>query len=227
MQINTIRLRAILGWLGMLLPWIVLSQCLVCGYGLPDSISSTYYLPPTVTSFMIILGSSSLLLISYKGYDKQDDIICTLSGVFALLICLFPCETSNLIVHWPNHDIPLIVGTFQLPEQVSSIVHNTSAVLFFILLAYNSFFLFTKSSGNMTKNKKKRNIIYRICGAGMFLSFVFLAPVSIFDVWGGIWAIETVALTFFGISWLTKSDIYPWLFCDTAQEDVVNHNAQQ
>ena len=79
----------------------------------------------------------------------------------------------------------------------------------------------------MTKNKKKRNIIYRICGAGMFLSFVFLAPVSIFDVWGGIWAIETVALTFFGISWLTKSDIYPWLFCDTAQEDVVNHNAQQ
>ena len=225
MQINTLRLRSILGWCGMLLPWIVLIACLIFGYGFPDSISATYYLPPTVTPFMIILGAAGVLLISYKGYDKHDDIICTLAGICGLLICLFPCETEDLILHWPNANLPEVVGTFQLPQQVSSIIHNVSAILFFCLLAYNSFFLFTKSGGEMTAKKKKRNCIYRVCGIGMIASFLFLIPVSIFDIWGGIWVIEAVALMFFGISWLTKSDVYSWLFCDTAHKEDPMDNA--
>lgn len=224
MKINTLRLRALLGWLGMLLPWIVLALCLVFGYGFPDSISSTYYLAPTITPFMIILGAAGILLISYVGYDKQDDIICTLAGIFGLLICFFPCGTKDLIIHWINETLPTIVGTFQLPENTSSIIHNVSAIAFFGLLAYNSFFLFTKSSGEMTEKKKKRNIIYRVCGIGMLASFIFIVPVSIFEIWGGIWLIEAVALTFFGVSWLTKSNIYPWLFCDTAHKEDPNDN---
>ena len=225
MQINTIRLRKCLGWLGIALPWIVLALCLVFEFGLPDSISSTYYLAPTVTPFMIILGAASILLISYMGYDKQDDIICTLAGIFGLLICLFPCQTVNLIPHWVDTNIPTIVGTFQLPQNVSSIIHNVSAIIFFGLLAYNSFFLFTKSKGEMTDKKKKRNIIYRVCGIGMIASFVFIIPVSILKIWGGVWLIEAIALSFFSISWLTKSNVYPWLFCDTADKDDPSDNA--
>ena len=82
MQINTLRLRKWLGWLGMLLPLIVLALCLIFGYGVPDSISATFYLAPTVAPFMIILGAAGILLISYMGYDKQDDIICTIAGIF-------------------------------------------------------------------------------------------------------------------------------------------------
>lgn len=225
MQINTLRLRKLLGWAGMLLPLIVLTLCLIFGYGFPDSISATYYLAPTVTPFMIILGAAGVLLISYKGYDKHDDIICTLAGLFALCICLFPCATEDLIVHWPTLNLPTVVGTFQLPENVSSIVHNISAIVFFGLLAYNSFFLFTKSSGKMTDKKRKRNIIYRVCGIGMIASFVFIIPVSIFEIWGGIWLIEAVALAFFGISWLTKADTYTWLCCDTPDKEEPTDNA--
>lgn len=225
MQINTLRLRKLLGWAGMLLPLIVLTLCLIFGYGFPDSISATYYLAPTITPFMIILGAAGVLLISYKGYDKHDDIICTLAGLFALCICLFPCATEDLIVHWPALNLPTVVGTFQLPENISSIVHNISAIVFFGLLAYNSFFLFTKSSGEMTDKKRKRNMIYRICGIGMIASFVFIVPVSIFEIWGGIWIIEAVALAFFGISWLTKADTYTWLFCDTPDKEELTDNA--
>ena len=96
---------------------------------------------------------------------------------------------------------------------------NQKAIIFFALLAYNSFFLFTKGSENPTENKKKRNIIYKVCGIGMVSSFLFMIPVAIFNIHGGTWAIETIALAFFGISWLTKSDIYPWLFCDTPYKD--------
>lgn len=219
MNINTISLRLILGVLAFLLPIVCLGLCVLYGYGIPDSISATYYLAPTITPFMIILGASSIVLICYKGYDKQDHIICTLAGIFGLCICLFPCSTDGLNIHWLNVIFPTKVGTFQLPVNISGMLHNISAVTFFGLLAYNSFFLFTKSSGIMTRNKRIRNIIYRVCGLGMIMSFVLMIPVVLFDIWGGTWFIETIALFFFSISWLTKCDIFPFLFCDTPYRD--------
>jgi predicted membrane channel-forming protein YqfA (hemolysin III family) len=101
-------------------------------------------------------------------------------------------------------------------QGTSNTIHFIAAIIFFGLLAYNSFFLFTKSTGEMTKKKKIRNIIYRICGVGMIASFlILLFPYFRIQVW----LVETIALFFFGISLLTKADIYPWLFCDTAYVD--------
>lgn len=213
-MINTRRLRCTIGWLGMLLPWIVLLLSVAYGYGFPDSISATYYLPTCITPFMIILGSAGLLLFSYNGYDKQDDIVCTIAGAFALGICLFSCGIGDLIARWTWIAELTHVGTFQITPFASYIIHNVCAIGFFGLLSYNSIFLFTKTSGNMTENKKKRNIIFRVCGVGMIVSFLAIIPVSIFNWWGGVWIVETVALLFFGISWLTKADCYPWLFAD-------------
>ena len=213
-MINTTRLRCTIGWLGMLLPWIVLILSAAYGYGFPDSISATYYLPTCITPFMIILGSAGLLLFSYKGYDRQDDIVCTIAGVFALGICLFSCGTKDLIIRWSELATLTNVGTFQIIPNISGILHNICAFGFFGLLAYNSLFLFTKSSGVMTESKKKRNVIFRVCGIGMVASFLAIVPVSIFEWWGGVWIIETIALAFFGISWLTKANCYPWLFAE-------------
>lgn len=197
MRINTIRLRALIGWLGMILPWIVV---LLIKY-FPSSISATWY-TNACTAFMIILGSASLLLVCYKGYTKLDDILLTCSGIAGLFICLFPCA---------NYAFDK-VGTFLIDTKLSGVIHNISAIVFFALLSYNSFFLFTKTSGDMTRNKKIRNVIYRICGIGMMASFLLLLLPS-FRI--QIWLVETIALFFFGISFLTKADIYPWLFCDT------------
>lgn len=199
MQINTVRLRAMIGWLAILLPWIVV---LLIGY-FPKSISATWY-TNACTPFMIILGSASVLLISYRGYDKIDDILLTCSGIAGSCICLFPCLVEGISGK---------VGTFLIDSGISNVIHIISAVVFFILLSYNSLFLFTKSSGEMTKKKKARNIIYRICGVGMLASFLILLLPNFYIK---TWLVETIALTFFGISFLTKADIYPWLFCDTA-----------
>jgi hypothetical protein len=213
-MIDTRKLRCVLGWLGMALPIIVLILCLSYGHGIPDSISATYYLPTCITPFMIILGASGILLICYDGYDKQDALICMLAGICAFGICLFPCNTKDLIVRWTEISKLTKVGTFQLTPLVSGIIHNICAISFFGLLAYNSYFLFTKTNGNITPNKKKRNLIFRICGIGMAISFIAIVPVSIFEIWGGVWLIETVALAFFGVSWLTKANRYRWLFAD-------------
>lgn len=213
-MINTTRLRCTIGWLGMLLPWIVLIMSSIAGYGFPDSISATYYLPTCITPFMIILGSAGLLLLSYKGYDRQDDIICTIAGLFALGVCLFSCKTEDLMTRWAELTVLTNVGTFQLTPNISGALHNICAFGFFGLLAYNSLFLFTKSGEEITENKKRRNIIFRVCGIGMIVSFLAIIPIDIFDWWGGVWIVETIALAFFGISWLTKADCYPWLFAD-------------
>lgn len=191
-----------IGWLGMLLPWIVV----VLIHYFPNSISATWY-TNACTPFMIILGAASILLICYKGYTKLDDILLTCSGIAGLLICLFPCSIAEVIGD---------VGTFMIDSEVSATIHNVSAVIFFGLLSYNSFFLFTKSSGEMTKNKRIRNVIYRICGVGMMASFLLLL---LPDFHIKVWLVETIALFFFGVSFLTKADIYPWLFCDTAYTD--------
>lgn len=198
MKINTCRLRILLGVLSMALPWIV---ALLFG-GIPNSISATYYVAQCITPFMGILIAASVLLISYRGYTKLDDIILTLAGICGLLICLCPTYTSTAA----------FVGTFALPVDISSTIHNISAIVFFGLLSYNSLFLFTKSKGEMTKRKKARNIIYRICGVGMIASFALV----LLPVYFSIWLTETVALSFFGISFLTKADVFPFLFCDTS-----------
>lgn len=121
--------------------------------------------------------------------------------------------------------IPDYVGTFQLPVDISGWIHNIAAVVFFGLLAYNVLFLFTKSSGIMTDNKKKRNLIYKICGIGMVVALLAIVAVTIFNIYAGTWAVEAVALFFFGIAFLTKADVYPWLFCDSKTEDKPDDNA--
>lgn len=153
---------------------------------------------------MIILGAAGILLLCYNGYEKIDDIVCSIAGLFGLGVCLFPCFNSVLER----------VGTFQIPPNVSGILHNICAFGFFALLAFNSLFLFTKSLGNMSRNKRIRNWIYRICGIGMLASFLGLIPVFVWNIYGGVWVVEAIALFFFGVSWLTKADCFNFLFAD-------------
>lgn len=77
----------------------------------------------------------------------------------------------------------------------------------------------------MTANKKKRNLIYKICGIGMIIALVVIVPVAIFEIYAGTWLIEAIALFLFGIAFLTKADVYPWLFCDSKNEDKSDDNA--
>lgn len=196
------RIRNYAGLLGMLLPWISLFGAFVVDcvnplgskFWVELSISATYYVTPALAG---ILTAASIVLMCYDGYDLQDNLVTTLSGIFGVCIVLFPCKCSVT---------PDYTGFFQLPTSVSNIIHCTSAVIFFCLLAYNSLFLFTKHGEKMTEKKRIRNILYRICGIGMLFAMV-LMPLPI-KFPAKTWWIETVALFFFGISWLVKGEAF-------------------
>lgn len=199
--VDTKRMRIMIGALGMALAWLVALITL----SWPPSISATYYDPRAVGTFMVVLGSAGILLINYKGYEKIDDISATIAGIFGICICLFPMTNEA--------DPGMITGMFNLPSTISNIFHCISAAGFFATLSFMSFFLFTKSGGEMTKQKKIRNIIYRVCGIGMLASFsLFLLQfIPGFECYNLTWIIEAIALFFFGTSWIVKSGAFPFL----------------
>ena len=182
------RIRNLAGFMGMILPWVSLIGAILVA----RTKGKTYYVTPPLVG---ILTTASVILMCYKGYNLKDHVISALAGFFGLMIVIFPCNCPAASD---------IVGFFQLPVKISHIIHSTSAVAFFLLLSYMSLFQFTK--GADTSNKHIKNIIFRICGIGMLCSLaLMLIPI---DFVAKIFIVEAIALTFFGVSWLIKGEVF-------------------
>jgi hypothetical protein len=192
-------LRKAVGWIGILLPFALMTGMSLIFKGdiIQKTISQYYY-----TGMRDVLTGSlcaiALFMFYYRGYDKWDNRIGNLAGIFALAIAWFPTSPTE------HQDI---IGN----------IHLISASAFFILLAGFSLFRFTltEKEKHLTKQKLNRNIIYRTCGVLMlacllsiliyFRFFQSTTAHSNFVFWS-----ETIALIAFGVSWLTKGGtLYP------------------
>lgn len=187
--------RNVLGLLGMLLPFISMFSGLFVRNKVPGwwwSISATYYISPALS---IILGASAIFLICYRSYNTIDTVINIISGIFAMGVVLFPCKGP--------YDYPY-VGFFQLPVDVSNVIHSICALLLFVFLSYNIGWLFTRGS-NVKKNK-----IYKFCSYAMIVIlaiFLFLKILGFFGLPIPGWIVmiaEALLLLFFGFAWLVK-----------------------
>jgi hypothetical protein len=200
-----LRIRNLCGLLGILLPWIALFSA---GIKLdkPDgwwwSISATYYQSDALVG---ILVPASIVLMSYIGYDRRDNIINTLTGLFGLGIVLFPCK-----VDWiPDGSS---VGFFQLPIEFSHIIHTGCALLFFLCASINTLCQFTRHGDTMTEQKKVRNVIYRICGWGMIGLEAALVAANLLGAPGwSVMVVEIILLHLFGFAWLVKGEFFGFL----------------
>lgn len=200
-----LRIRNLCGLLGMVLPWIALFSAGIAEHPSSEwwwSISATYYQSPALVG---VLVPASLVLMCYIGYEDLDNWITSLSGVFGLGIVLFPCKVSWI-------EAGTLVGFFQVPIEISHIVHTVCAAIFFLLIAFNSVYLFTKSGEVQTDRKRIRNIIYKVCGYSMFVLEVVFVVLKLCRVPGySVMIIEILLLSFFGISWLVKGEAFPFL----------------
>lgn len=219
-------LRQLIGILGMFLPFAVVFFAAVFGTEdcLPlncfSSISATYHTNagPIMVGLLFCVG---LFLVTYDGYEKLDKIISTICGIAAMGIAFFPCTLKALSIDDAGTSLGMRVGIFNLPIEISNVVHLVFAAAFFLLLAYNSCFLFTKTKDkeNMTQEKKNRNLLYRICGIVIFASVICLLIINClytfkfssnppdfyaFEYTSYGIVFETIMLIAFGLSWLTK-----------------------
>jgi hypothetical protein len=206
--ISFIDLRRTVGSLGIGLPFVLLAGSFVFGEcnNVKPSISDYYYTNMREI-FVGILCAISLFLFTYKGYSKLDNWSANVAAFFALGIAFFPttyhcgidCEKD--ITNFTNHSY-------------NSIIHFTSATIFFLTLAYMSISLFTKTNNKnqenvLTEQKIFRNKIYVWCGWIIIASLViiFLHQKNILPSALPITFIfESVALVAFGMSWLTKGE---------------------
>ena len=205
--ISYLALRRWIGILGIALPFVcVAGGLLLSGTPIQDSISSYYY--TNMRDFFCgLLISVSLFLVTYRGYERIDSIVSKISGIAGFGIALFPCF----------HDFApaRLVGVFQLIPESSDKIHLTCACIFFILLATNSFFLFTLSDRKAelrSRRKNLRNRIYHLCGLTIFASIVLLVVLRL--ILGSavlakdriVLTLEAVMLLAFGFSWLIKGE---------------------
>jgi hypothetical protein len=200
-----LRIRNLCGLLGIILPWLALFSAGIAQHPSSEwwwSISATYYQSPALVG---VLVPACLVLMSYIGYDLTDNLLTTAAGVLGLGIVLFPCK-----VNWIPDGTP--VGFFQVPVETSNIVHLVCAALFFIVIACNSIFQFTRSGATMTERKKLRNNIYRFCGYGMIATEIAFVVARWLGAPGyTIMIIEIILLHLFGFAWLVKGEAFPFL----------------
>lgn len=198
-------MRRLIGVLGISLPFIlVIGGFLQEDPCVQGSISGYYY--TNMRDFFIgSLCVVAIFLMSYRGYERIDDIIGNLSGVFALGMIIFPTAMfSGEVVK---------VGMFLIDDNISEYIHLIFGALFFLSLSFNSIFLFTRRHpGVMGKSKKRRNIVYRCCGIVMILVIVCIIVYMIYfrntyiAKINPVLILESIALMAFGISWLIKGN---------------------
>jgi len=201
--ISYLTLRKAIGILGISFPVILVTGSLIIGgYDEIQSSISSYYHTNMRDVFVGILCGIALFLFSYRGYNLIDNIAGDLGCLFALGVAFFPAAP----------DYSLLNDNALIGE-----LHLVSAALFFIVLIYFSLFLFTKSveGRTLSKQKKYRNRVYRICGFTMFGCILLIALYLLLlencypDLknYDPVFWLESIAIFAFGISWLTKGQI--------------------
>lgn len=213
-----LRIRNLCGLLGIILPWLALFSAGIAQHPSSEwwwSISATYYQSPALVG---VLVPACIVLMSYIGYDLTDNLLTSAAGLFGLGIVLFPCKVS-----WIPDGTP--VGFFQVPVETSQIIHMVCAALFFVAIACNSIFQFTKSGPTMTDRKKIRNRIYRICGYGMIAMELAFVVARLLGAPGyAVMIVEIILLHLFGFAWLVKGEAF--LFLNDKEEEAPEGGAR-
>lgn len=175
------------------------------------SISDTYY-SNSVFVMMWCISISSFFFITYKGYDVRDRIVNIITGIGLIFVLIFPCENEG--IYEMGKTIPYFskIGLFQLPMSVSKIFHYAGALIAFILMYYNVTFLFTLGNDEITKEKEKRNKVYKVCGIVIVIGIIALiAGKTVIPIANLPWIAELVILTACSLAWLVKGESLEFL----------------
>jgi len=205
MIVSYLTIRKAVGYLGIAFPIVLAIGIKVIGHCtcFKDSLSSYYY---TVMSsyFSGTLCAIGLFLFTYRGYDRTDQWVSNIGAVFALSVVFFPTDIGGSC---------LSCNVFtRAADSVADTIHFTTAGLFFVTMAGMSFFLFTKSDGQPTPQKLKRNKVYKTCAYVMVVSMALIPALKIpgipdwFFSWKPQFWFEAFVLWAFGVSWLVKGE---------------------
>ena len=216
-------LRRAIGLIAVLLPWtLVLSERLrhvlfgervgPAGPWIERSISA-YFHTGVREIFVGTLGAIGVFLLAYRGIQRIDVLASNLAGFLALVVAALPTYERPLDPKSnPTDSVTLFSDAFHPDPTIVGRLHFAAAALLFATLAYMSLFLFTRTDQVVpTPQKRARNVVYGVSGVTIVAAIGAIAVVKLTNVEdalpGIVFWLETVAMTAFGVSWLTKSEI--------------------
>ena len=193
-------LRVGLALIGIFLPVVVYFAGGVLHHvWLEGSISAYYHTPPSQVWFTTrdlfvggLLAASACLYLN-KGYSNKENIALNLAAIFAVFVALLPTA--------PRGE----------PTGLISILHGTSAVLFFLCIAYVSL----RRSGDTLElleptERPRYEQLYKATGGAMIASPVLAVVLS----WAldpdspsrtTVFWIETLGIWSFAAYWIIKT----------------------
>jgi hypothetical protein len=192
-------LRRAIGLIGIGLPIVLpVGKVLFFEPGLPETISAYYYtdMRNVLVGALCAIG---VYLLYYPGYDRGDNITTALAGLGSITLALSPTFPPEPAVR-------------TAAETVAGVLHYTGAGVFFLGLAYLSYFRFTRTAGAPTEQKLRRNVLYRVCGVVMVVAIAVavlldrVLPVAVLDAVVPVFWLEALAVFAFGVSWLVKGE---------------------
>ena len=205
---NQETLRKLVGVLGVLLPPLLyVSVRLLTDYTAPLESISHYYYTRYGSILVIVVSLLAIFLLIYKGRKLADFILSSVAGFGALALLLLP--TSN--ISGPGKHVAV---THLLDNELRINIHFASAGLFLLSLAIMSIFLFPRADKKVTEMKKVRNKFY--IGLGMLMVSamlvivpgIYIIPEQYYNDHHLTFWMETLAVEFFGISWLIKGGVF-------------------
>jgi hypothetical protein len=192
-------LRKIVGWIGTLLPIVLLVGVAISStQARPDSMSGYYYTDMR-NVFVGALCALGAFLGAYDGYDDVDRWITNIAGFCAIGVAFCPTKPSA----------PQLSTT----QQVVGDIHVFFAVTTFVMLGLMALRFAkgarTPNADDRSQGHKGENLIYRASGITI-MSCVLLAvlsnllPASVNAHWPLLFIFEAVAVFAFGFSWFVK-----------------------
>jgi hypothetical protein len=215
--ISYYNMRRAIGVLGITLPLImVIGSSLFGGCKDVQMSISAYYHTNMRNIFVGYNCAVALFLYAYRGHDWMDNLAGYLGCIFVLGVAFLPC---NISASDPTCLIPA-KGQNPLVGQL----HNLSALLYFMILIVYSLFLFPKTHMDrltgekmtMGSMKKRRNVVYYICGSMMaaalilIILYMYILKYHYPDLkrLNPVFWLECIVLISFGVSWLTKGQLF-------------------
>jgi len=210
-------MRRAIGILGISLPLILYAGSFFFGAckDIQSSIS-TYYHTNMRDVFVGFNCAVALFLFAYRGHDWKDNFAGYLGCIAVLGVAFLPCSIGS------SPEPCLLTTSFHKP--IFGKLHNLCALLYFTTLIVYSLYLFPKTHMDMITRekkfmghqKKKRNVVYYICGGLMTSALLLIVAYMWFlgDLFpqlkklSPIFWLESVMLISFGTSWLTKGQLF-------------------
>jgi hypothetical protein len=204
--ISYLLMRALIGVIAVLLPFVMIGIGWAIGHGFQPSMSSYYYTPMR-NLFVGSLCAIGVFLVTYDGYDLADRTITDIAGLCTICIAFFPTTPG----YRPTAE-QVLIGH----------LHLTFACIAFVLLSVMAFrfakreptppgltwwqqvkyaFGFT-GQGNSQAPRWER-VVYRVSGVVILVCIILVYPLSAVATYS-LLVLEATMLVFFGLSWFVK-----------------------